>query len=104
LPGEYYLQVVTQVYKANQLARGCFVALGKPVDIARLTAPLFVLAGSCDVIVAPEQALAVRCLATAAPRIDCQVEPCGHLSLFMGARTIERAWPTIGSWIQYAAA
>ncbi len=104
LPGEYYLQVVTQVYRENQLAKGCFVALGKAVDISTLTTPLFVLAGSSDLIVAPEQALAVRRLAKAARRIDSRIEPCGHLSLFMGARTIEHVWPTIGSWIEQAAA
>jgi poly(3-hydroxybutyrate) depolymerase len=103
LPGEYYLQVVTQMYKENRLAKGCFVALGKAVDISTLTAPLFVLAGSSDLIVTPEQALAVRRLAKAARRVDSQIEPCGHLSLFMGARTIEHVWPTIGSWIQQAA-
>jgi len=104
LPGEYYLQVVTQVYRENQIANGRFVALGKAVDIATLTIPIFVLAGASDLIVAPEQALAVQRLATSARRIDARIEPCGHLSLFMGARTIKQVWPTIGNWIQQAAA
>jgi poly(3-hydroxyalkanoate) synthetase len=104
LPGEYYLQVVTQVYRGNRIANGSFVALGKPVHLGRLKAPIFILAGSNDLIVAPEQALAVRHLASAARPIDQLVEPCGHLSLFMGATTIGRAWPIIGRWIREAAA
>jgi poly(3-hydroxyalkanoate) synthetase len=104
LPGEYYLQVVTQVYRENRIAKGLFIALGKTIDIATLTIPIFVLAGASDLIVAPQQALAVRHLAKAARRIDSQIEPCGHLSLFMGAHTIKQVWPAIGSWIQHAAA
>jgi poly(3-hydroxyalkanoate) synthetase len=104
LPGEYYLQVVTQVYLENRIAKGSFVALGKPIDVSALTVPVFILAGSNDLIVAAEQALAVRRLATAAKRIDQRVEPCGHLSLFMGSTTINHAWPIIGRWIEETAA
>jgi poly(3-hydroxyalkanoate) synthetase len=100
LPGAYYLEVVTKVYRENQIARGSFEALGKAIDLVNLTAPIFVLAGEADLLVAPEQALAVRHLAQ---RVDSMVEPCGHLSLFMGARTIAHAWPEIGRWIRQAA-
>jgi poly(3-hydroxyalkanoate) synthetase len=103
LPGAYYLEVVTKVYRENQIARGSFEALGKAVDLVNLTAPIFVLAGEADLLVAPEQALAVRRLAHADLRVDSMVEPCGHLSLFMGARTIAHAWPEIGRWIRQAA-
>jgi poly(3-hydroxyalkanoate) synthetase len=103
LPGEYYLQVVTQIYRENQIAKGSFVALGKPVDFSMLTAPIFILVGANDLIVAPAQALAVQRLAGAARRIDTRIEPCGHLSLFMGEQTIGEVWPMIGHWIEAAA-
>jgi poly(3-hydroxyalkanoate) synthetase len=99
LPGAYYLEVVEEIYRRNRIAQGTFSTLGLVIDLDRIRAPIFVLAGESDAIVAPPQALAIADLARRAANIDTRVEPCGHLSLYMGHQTLTRAWPGIGRWI-----
>ena len=85
IPGKYYLEVVEKLYKCNELASGNFVALGQKIDLSRLLLPMYLLAGSADDVVAPEQLLAVeRLVGTPAESLRHAVAPCGHLSLFMG--------------------
>jgi poly(3-hydroxybutyrate) depolymerase len=100
LPGTYYLQIVSRLFKQNQIARGCFVALGRALDLDDMRAPVFLLAARDDEWVAPPQLLAVAGLVgTPKPAIATLTEPCGHLSLFMGATTLRRAWPRIAGWL-----
>jgi poly(3-hydroxyalkanoate) synthetase len=100
MPGTYYLQVVRRLFKENQIAEGRFVALGHPVDLARVRAPMFLLAALDDEIVGPGQLLVTAGLVgTTKGAIETTTEPCGHLSLFLGARTIEGTWQRIGYWL-----
>jgi hypothetical protein len=103
IPGKYYLEVVEKLYKGNQLASGNFVALGKKIDLSQLALPIYLLAASADKVVAPEQLLAVeRLVGTRAESRRHAVAPCGHLSLFMGRRTLEAYWPGIAHWMKEA--
>lgn len=97
LPGAYYLQVVEWLFRGNRIAKGTFPALGHPVDLAAITHPLLLLAGRDDRIVAPEQLLAAARLVSSTPEIV--VAPCGHLSLFMGRRTLTEIWPRIARFL-----
>lgn len=101
VPGKYYLEVVEKLYKCNELASGNFVALGQKIDLSRLLLPMYLLAGSADKVVAPEQLLAVERLVGTPPQsLRRAVAPCGHLSLFMGRRTLEEYWPGIVRWMK----
>lgn len=101
IPGKYYLEVVEKLYKCNELASGNFVALGKKIDLSLLRLPIYLLAGSTDQVVAPEQLLAVeRLVGTPAASLRHAVAPCDHLSLFMGKRTLEAYWPGIVRWMK----
>ena len=85
IPGTYYLEVVEKLYKRNELARGSFVALGQTIDLSRLLLPMYLLAGSADEVVAPEQLLAAERLVGTQPQyLRHEVAPCNHLGLFMG--------------------
>ena len=96
VPGTYYLEVVEKLYKANQLASGSFVALGQQIELSRLRLPMYLLAGSADEVVAPEQLLAVERLTGTRPEyLRHDVAPCNHLGLFMGKQTLEQYWPKI---------
>src|SRR5258707_11203459 len=87
LPGTYYLEVTEKLYKRNELAAGSFVSLGQRIELSRLQLPLYLLAGSADEVVAPEQLLAVERLAGTQPKqLGHAVAPCHHLSLSMGKR------------------
>ena len=99
VPGTYYLEVVEKLYKANQLASGSFVALGQQIELSRLRLPMYLLAGSADEVVAPEQLLAVERLTGTRPEcLRHDVAPCNHLGLFMGKQTLEQYWPKIARW------
>ena len=101
VPGNYYLEVVEKLYKRNELATGNFVALGQKIDLARLRLPMYLLAGSADEVVAPEQLLAVeRLVGTNPDRLCHQIAPSNHLGLFMGKRTLEEYWPKIVRWMK----
>ncbi len=101
IPGAYYLEVVEKLYKRNELANGSFVALGQKIDLSRLRLPMYLLAGSTDEVVAPEQLLAVERLVGTPPEYRRhEVAPCNHLGLFMGKRTLEEYWPRIVRWMK----
>jgi poly(3-hydroxybutyrate) depolymerase len=99
IPGAYYLEVVEKLYKCN--ASGSFVALGQKIDLSRLRLPMYLLAGSADEVVAPEQLLAVERLVGTQPEyLRHEVAPCNHPGLFMGKRTLEEYWPRIVRWMK----
>ena len=101
LPGTYYLEVIEKLYRRNELASGGLVALGQKVDLSRLRLPMYLLAGSADEVVAPEQLLAVERLVGTQPKyVRHEVAPCNHLALFMGKRTLEEYWPRIARWMK----
>jgi poly(3-hydroxyalkanoate) synthetase len=101
LPGTYYLQVVSWLYQQNRLATGNFVALGRKIDLTRLYHPIFLLGAREDEIVALEQLFATaHRVGTPKERVVTVAEPCGHLSLFLGAETINGTWPRIARWLR----
>ena len=57
LPGRWYLQVITQLFKENRLAKGEFVGLGRKLNLRNITCPAYLLAGAADDITTPEQVL-----------------------------------------------
>jgi poly(3-hydroxybutyrate) depolymerase len=101
IPGKYYLEIVEKLYKRNELANGSFVALGQKIDLSRLRLPMYLLAGSADEVVDPEQWLAVeRLVGTQSEYLPHEVAPCNHLGLFMGKRTLEEYWPRTVRWMK----
>jgi len=100
LPGRFFLEVVDKLYKRNELTTGRFVALGKRVDLATVKAPIFMLAGRDDELVAPAQLFAAeRLVGTATADIRKAIVPCCHVALFMGRATLKDMWPGIVRWI-----
>ncbi|MGS0891456.1 alpha/beta fold hydrolase [Burkholderia stagnalis] len=100
LPGRWYLQAIVQIFKENRLAKGAFVALGRTLDLKRITCPVYLLAGEADDITTPEQVFGAQALiGTPAPQVTRQLVPGGHIGLFMGARTLKTVWPDIARWI-----
>ncbi len=100
LPGSYYLEVVKWLFMENRLAKASFVALGRRLDLSRVTTPVFLLAGLHDEVVAQEQLFATeRLIGTQRNRITKLVADSGHLGLFMGHRTITEAWPAVAQWL-----
>jgi poly(3-hydroxyalkanoate) synthetase len=100
LPGTYYLQVVSWLFRDNRIAGGKFEALGRPIDLASLRIPTFLLAARDDELVSANQLLATAGrIGTPRNNIRVAVEPGGHLSLFLGAATLGKTWPRIARWL-----
>jgi poly(3-hydroxybutyrate) depolymerase len=100
LPGTFFLEVVERLYKRNELATGKFMALGRQVDLARMRAPVFMLAARDDELIAPPQLFAVEHLVgTPAHHVRKATAPCRHVGLFMGERTLDEIWPEVVRWI-----
>ena len=100
LPGRWYLQVIKQLFKENQLAKGEFVGLGRKLSLRNITCPAYLLAGASDDITTPEQVLdAAKYLGTPRDRIVQKTVPGGHIGLFMGTHTLKEHWPHIAQWI-----
>ncbi len=100
LPGTYYLQAVNWIFKENRLAKGCFEALGKKINLAEVTTPVFLLAGGYDEVVPAEQAFATAQLLGVRPAFEERAkESCRHLSLFMGGKTMTMSWPRVAAWL-----
>jgi poly(3-hydroxyalkanoate) synthetase len=101
LPGTYYLQVATWLFKENRIAAGRFVALGRVVDLAEVKIPVFLVVARDDEIVSSAQLLATaRLIGTPPQAVATVVDPCTHLSLFMGAETLDRAWGRVARWLR----
>jgi poly(3-hydroxyalkanoate) synthetase len=100
LPGRWYLQVITQLFKENRLAKGTFVGLGRRLDLKDITCPVYLLAGESDDITTKEQVFdAEKYLGTRRDKIEKKLVPGGHIGLFMGSRTLQETWPATGRWI-----
>jgi poly(3-hydroxybutyrate) depolymerase len=100
LPGTYYLEVIEKLYKRNEIATGQFIALGEPIELATMRAPVFLLAARDDELVAPAQLFATEHLVgTPAPAIRKAIAPCSHGGLFMGRTTLGEYWPRIARWM-----
>ncbi|MCW2284749.1 poly(3-hydroxyalkanoate) synthetase [Rhodoblastus acidophilus] len=103
LPGVYYLEVVENFYRANALARGEFVALGKRINLRDIKSPLFMLAADQDEITAPAQTFACANLVGAPPdQITTRLAEGGHLSLFLGSRNLRNVWAEVVRWLSLA--
>jgi poly(3-hydroxyalkanoate) synthetase len=100
LPGIFYLQVVKWIFKENQIAERCFVALGQQIDLAQLRAPICLLAASNDEVISVDQLFATTKLVGTPPELlEKMTEPCGHLSLSLGSKVLDGAWRKISHWL-----
>jgi poly(3-hydroxybutyrate) depolymerase len=102
LPGRWYVQAITELFKENRLAKGTFVALGQTISLRDVKVPLYLLAGESDDITTKEQVFnAAELVGTPKHEIVKKLVPGGHIGLFMGTHTLQHVWPEIGAWIKH---
>lgn len=100
IPGRYYLEVVSRIFKQNQLANNELRVLGKKAVLSKLRSPMLLLAAEQDEFVAVEQLFAAgRLTGTAADAVSTISVPGNHLGLFLGGDTVRKIWPQIGRWL-----
>lgn len=101
LPGRWYLQVISQLFKENRFFEDRFVGLGRRLSLRDITCPVYLLAGKDDDITPAQQVFAARePLGTTAEDVVVRQAPGGHIGLFMGSRTLAGVWPDIAHWIR----
>ncbi len=100
LPGRYFLEAAEKLYKRNELATGALIALGQQVNLATVTAPVFLLAARDDELVAPPQLFAAEHLVgIPACNVRKAFAPCRHVGRFIGKAVLDEVWPSIVRWI-----
>jgi polyhydroxyalkanoate synthase len=97
-PGEFFRQWVRDFYQDNKLYRGELVFGGRPVRLASITCPLFVVGAREDYIAPPAS---VRALMDAVSSRDKEyIElPGGHISLIAGRGAALHCWPKVSAWL-----
>jgi poly-beta-hydroxyalkanoate depolymerase len=69
VPGRWYLQIVKELFKENQLAKGTFIGLGRRFDLWDINCPVYLLAGASDIVFV-KQAVAPQLCAEKYVRLD----------------------------------
>ncbi|NMH96329.1 alpha/beta fold hydrolase [Pseudonocardia acidicola] len=96
IPGSFYLWLVEHLFRRNQLISGDLVIDGRRADLAAITCPLFLLAGSTDHITPPAQLFAAAdAVGTPREQITRRTANGGHLGLFMGRDALREDWPPL---------
>ena len=97
-PGEFFRQWVRDFYQENKLYRGELVMGGRPVHLANITCPVFVVGAREDYIAPPA---CVRALVDAVGSKEKEyVElPGGHISLIAGRGAARHCWPKVSGWL-----
>ncbi|MBW0115632.1 DUF3141 domain-containing protein [Pseudonocardia abyssalis] len=93
IPGAFYLWLVEHLFHGNELISGDLVIDGRRADLANITCPLFLLAGSADHITPPAQLFAAAdAVGTPEAQITRRTAQGGHLGLFMGRDALRDDW------------
>ena len=96
IPGAFYLWLVEHLFWGNELISGDLVVDGRRADLANITCPLFLLAGSTDHITPPAQLFAAAdAVGTPPEQITRRTATGGHLGLFMGRDALRGDWPPL---------
>ncbi|HUY59997.1 MAG TPA: alpha/beta fold hydrolase [Solirubrobacteraceae bacterium] len=96
IPGAFYLWIVEHLFRDNELIAGTLEVGGKHVNLAQISAPLFLLAGAADHITPPAQVFALADYAgTPASQVMRETAAGGHLGLFMGHEALTNHWPAL---------
>ncbi len=96
IPGAFYLWLVEHLFQRNELISGELVVDGNLADLAKITCPLFLLAGSADHITPPAQLFAIAdAVSTPADEVTFRTAQGGHLGLFMGRDALREDWPPL---------
>jgi polyhydroxyalkanoate synthase len=97
-PAEFFRQWVRDFYQDNKLYAGTLRLGGRPVRLADITCPLFVVGAKEDYIAPAE---CVKALITAVGSRDTEyVElPGGHISLIAGRGAATHCWPRVSAWL-----
>jgi len=93
LSGEWYLQVVEELFKQNKLIRGKLEVLGERVNLKNITCPVVLLAGENDDITLKDQIFNISKYISSNKIKKIFVPNCGHIGIFIKEQVLRDYWP-----------
>ncbi|MGE5416697.1 MAG: alpha/beta fold hydrolase [Acidobacteriota bacterium] len=104
IPGRFYLDIIKNVFKENNLTRkGAFKLDGRPVDLSHITCPVIIMAGKKDHITPPPQAFALKNYVSTPPDdiVEILTEG-GHIGTLMGTESLREDWTAVNEVLKLA--
>ena len=98
LPGEYFRQVVRDLFWDNRMARNTMTLRGQPIDLARITVPFLHVQAEHDHIV-PRAASAPLIDLIGSTEKEELVLKGGHVSIAAGPNAVRRMWPALDRFL-----
>lgn len=104
LPGKFYLDVIKNIFKENNLTKPGAIKLdGRSVDLRNITCPIIIMAGKKDHITPPPQAFALRNFVST-PQDDIVeiLTDGGHIGTLMGTESLREDWTQVNEVLKLA--
>jgi len=98
LAGEYFRETTRKLMWDNQLLHGTMDVAGRPVDLAKITAPFLHVTAEHDHIVPSAASAPLIDMIGATDKQQVTMKG-GHVSLIAGGNAIKRLWPTLVEWL-----
>jgi poly(3-hydroxyalkanoate) synthetase len=104
LPGRFYLDIIKNIFKENNLTKpGSFKLNGRPVDLRNITCPVIIMAGKKDHITPPPQAFALKnYISTPAEDVVEILTEGGHIGTLMGTEALREDWTAVNEVLKLA--
>jgi len=102
LPGKFYLDIIRNIFKGNNLAKPNAIVLdGRGVDLRKITCPVIILAGAKDHITPPAQAFALKDhISTPEEDIVEILTNGGHIGTLMGTESLREDWTAVAEILE----
>jgi polyhydroxyalkanoate synthase len=98
-PGGVYREYIRALYQDDLLCKRTMRIAGKPVDLAKLTAPLLNVVALRDHICAPPASRALMPLVASTDKEVLEFDT-GHIGLTTSRRSLAELWPRIADWME----
>ncbi|MDD3023005.1 MAG: alpha/beta fold hydrolase [Syntrophomonadaceae bacterium] len=104
LPGRFYLDIIKNIFKENNLTKpGSFKIDGRPVDLRNITCPVIIMAGKKDHITPPAQAFGLKnCISTPPEDVIEILTEGGHIGTLMGTESLREDWTEVNEVLKLA--
>jgi polyhydroxyalkanoate synthase len=99
-PGRTFGQMYHQLFRSNDLADGFLVLRDQRIELADVTVPVLIVAGSGDVIAPVGSVRALTSVLTGSPEVRFEICPGGHLGVLTGRAARTTTWKHLDEWLE----
>ncbi len=97
-PGQFFKQLIKDLYQQNRLFKGEWLLRGQQVDLHKITQPILVVGARQDNIVPAECARGLMDIVGSTDKEYLEI-PGGHISLIAGRAASGHLWPKFIQWL-----